>query len=155
MQVLSSFSLLLALPILAETKVFEIFLKDHLFTPSTLYVPADEKVKLVIHNQDPTPEEFESFSLNREKVILGQGKGVVFIGPLQPGEHAFIGEYNPDTARGTIVVLPKAQWLQRHAAAKDQTSRTNMIDSAVGPVTSNTTTIRSQHALKPEVPDAD
>lgn len=155
MQVLSSFSLFLVLPVIAQSRVFEIFLKDHLFTPSTLYIPADEKVKLVIHNQDPTPEEFESFSLNREKVILGQGKGVVFIGPLQPGEHAFIGEYNPDTARGAIVVLPKAQWLQRHAAAKDQTSRTSMTDSVISPVTSNTTTIRSQHALQLEVPDAD
>jgi len=115
-QVFSSFSLLLALPLLAETKIFDIYLKDHLFTPSTLYVPAGEKVKLVIHNQDPTPEEFESFSLNREKVILGNGKGVVFIGPLQPGEHPFIGEYNPDTARGTIVVLPFAQWQQKFTA---------------------------------------
>lgn len=106
----SGLSFFLAWPLLAQPKVFELFLKDHLFMPSTLYVPAGEKVKLVIHNQDPTPEEFESFSLNREKVILGQSQGVVFIGPLQPGEHAFMGEYNPDTARGLIIVLPQAQW---------------------------------------------
>jgi len=115
-QLFSSFSLLLALPLQAEIRVFDIFLKDHLFNPTTLYVPAGEKVKLVIHNQDPTPEEFESFSLNREKVILGNGKGVVFIGPLQPGEHPFIGEYNPDNARGTIVVLPFAQWQEKSTA---------------------------------------
>ena len=126
MQVFSSFSLLLALPLLAETKVFDIYLKDHLFTPSILYVPAGEKVKLVIHNQDPTPEEFESFSLNREKVILGNGKGVVFIGPLQPGEHPFIGEYNPDTARGTIVVLPLAQWQQK-LTAKTEASHSTLL----------------------------
>lgn len=114
-QFLSSCSLLLALPLQAEIRVFDILLKDHLFTPTTLYLPAGEKVKLVIHNQDPTPEEFESFSLNREKVILGHGKGVVFVGPLQPGEHQFIGEYNPDSARGLIVVLPQAQWLQQIA----------------------------------------
>jgi len=110
LRIISSLSLLLAGPLLAEPKVFELFLKDHLFMPSTLYVPSGEKVKLVIHNQDPTPEEFESFSLNREKVILGHSKGVVFIGPLPPGEHAFIGEYNPDTARGSIIVLSQAQW---------------------------------------------
>lgn len=144
MQLLCSFALLLALPLIAETRVFEIFLKDHLFTPSTLYVPADEKVKLVVHNQDPTPEEFESFSLNREKVILGQGKGVVFIGPLQPGEHVFIGEYNPDTARGTIVVLPKAQWLQQHSGQSKDPGSFSL--SLVGPY----------QAAKPgEVPDAD
>ena len=125
LQLFSSISLLWVLPVAAEIRVFDIYLKDHLFTPSTVYVPAGEKVKLVIHNQDPTPEEFESFSLNREKVILGQGKGVVFIGPLNPGNHAFIGEYNPDSAQGTIVVLPIAEFLQRQ-------SQTGLIDSASG-----------------------
>lgn len=96
----------------AEVRVLELTIKDHLFNPATLYVPAGEKIKLLIHNQDATPEEFESFSLNREKVILGQSKGVVFVGPLVPGEHAFVGEYHPDSARGQIVVLPLAQWLQ-------------------------------------------
>lgn len=96
----------------AEVRVLELTIKDHLFNPATLYVPAGEKIKLLIHNQDATPEEFESFSLNREKVILGQSKGVVFVGPLAPGEHAFVGEYHPDSARGQIVVLPLAQWLQ-------------------------------------------
>jgi plastocyanin len=96
----------------AEVRVLELNIKDHLFNPATLYVPAGEKIKLLIHNQDATPEEFESFSLNREKVILGQSKGVVFVGPLAPGEHAFVGEYHPDSARGQIVVLPLAQWLQ-------------------------------------------
>lgn len=96
----------------AGVRVLELQIKDHLFSPATLYVPAGEKIKLVIFNQDSTPEEFESFSLNREKVILGQSKGVVFIGPLAAGEHAFVGEYHPDSARGQIVVLPLAQWLQ-------------------------------------------
>jgi len=142
MHVLSSFSLLLALPLLAETKVFDIYLKDHLFTPSILYVPAGEKVKLMIHNQDPTPEEFESFSLNREKVILGQGKGVVFIGPLQPGEHPFIGEYNPDTARGTIVVLPLAQWQQKQSA-KSQASNRSLLHFS----SDNQATVQSDLAM--------
>ena len=45
-------------------------------------------------------------------MILGHSKGVVFVGPLEPGEHAFVGEYHPDSARGQIVVVPLAQWLQ-------------------------------------------
>ena len=118
-QFLSSFSLLLVLPVSAEIRVFEIFLKDHLFTPSTLYVPAGEKVKLVIHNQDPTPEEFESFSLNREKVILGGSSGVVFVGPLQPGTYPFSGEYNPDSAKGQLIALPKEQWQALQAGGDD------------------------------------
>lgn len=117
LQFLSSFFLLWWLPASAEIRVYDIFIKDHLFSPATIYLPAGEKIKLVIHNQDLTPEEFECFSLNREKVILGQGKGVVFIGPLKPGQHSFIGEYNPDSARGTIIVLPLAEYLQKMPAS--------------------------------------
>lgn len=94
----------------AETQVFQLTLKDHLFSPSTLQVPAGQKVKIIIHNQDPNPEEFESFALNREKVILGGSKGVVFVGPLLPGRYPFIGEYNPDSAKGVLIALPPEQW---------------------------------------------
>lgn len=107
--------LLLTLPVVAEQNVFELKIKDHLFQPSVLYVPAGEKVKLQILNQDPSPEEFESFSLNREKVILGKGKATLFIGPLQPGKYEFFGEYNPDSAQGVLIALPEDQWLQHKA----------------------------------------
>lgn len=90
--------------------VFELTLKDHLFSPSTLQVPAGKKIKIIIHNQDPNPEEFESFSMNREKVILGNSRGVVFVGPLLPGTYPFSGEYNPDSAKGQLIALPEAQW---------------------------------------------
>ncbi len=100
------FVLLLAIfihPATAETKKFTIEIKDHLFYPAELVVPAHEKVKLIIMNLDPTPEEFESYELNREKVILGKRKGVVFIGPLEPGEYPFFGEFYPETALGKII----------------------------------------------------
>jgi hypothetical protein len=90
--------------------VFQLTLKDHLFSPSTLQVPAGKKIKIIIHNQDPNPEEFESFSMNREKVILGNSTGMVFVGPLQPGTYPFSGEYNPDSAKGQLIALPEAQW---------------------------------------------
>lgn len=103
----------LALPAVAELKVFELRIRDHLFQPSVLYVPAGEKIKLLVLNQDPSPEEFESFSLNREKVILGQGKATLFIGPLKPGNYEFFGEYNPDSAQGMLIALPEDQWQQK------------------------------------------
>lgn len=79
-------------------------IRDHLFFPSTLEVPAGQKVRILIDNQDPTPEEFESYPLNREKVIPGNTKTVVFIGPLEPGEYPFFGEFYPKTAQGKVVV---------------------------------------------------
>ena len=78
-------------------------IRDHLFMPSELTVPANTKVKLIVYNRDPTPEEFESYELNREKVIMGGQRAIIFIGPLAPGEYPFFGEFNPKTAQGKII----------------------------------------------------
>ena len=82
---------------------YVITLKDHVFTPAELIVPANKKIKLVVENQDPTPEEFESFDLNREKIVSGNGKIMVFLGPLKPGRYKYFGEFHQDTAQGVIV----------------------------------------------------
>jgi hypothetical protein len=60
-------------------------------------------VKLVVDNQDATPEEFDSHALNREKVIAGKSKALIFIGPLAPGRYPFMGEFNAATAQGAVV----------------------------------------------------
>jgi plastocyanin len=80
-----------------------IIIKDHKFFPAELKVPAGQKVKLIIENQDATAEEFESHELNREKVIPPKAKLPVFIGPLTPGKYPFFGEFNQATARGVII----------------------------------------------------
>jgi Cupredoxin-like domain len=69
-----------------------------------LVIPANTKVKLVVQNLDPTAEEFESYELNREKVIMGGAKAIIFIGPLPPGDYPFFGEFFPKTAQGVIRV---------------------------------------------------
>ena len=78
-------------------------IKNHRFAPAELRVPAGQRVKLSVHNQDATPEEFDSYSLNREKVVPGGAKATLFIGPLKPGKYEFIGEYNPATAKGVVI----------------------------------------------------
>jgi hypothetical protein len=78
-------------------------IRNHLFEPAELKVPAGERVKLVVHNQDPTPEEFESHTMNREKVVPGGAKATIYIGPLKPGRYEFFGEYNAATAKGVVV----------------------------------------------------
>lgn len=82
---------------------FRIVIKDHKFTPAVLAVPAGQKIRLTVENQDPTPEEFESYDFNREKVVAGNGRIVVFVGPLKPGKYEFFGDFNPSLARGWIV----------------------------------------------------
>lgn len=90
-------------PVFAGRPEFQLVIENHLFIPAEIVIPANQKVKLVIHNQDQTPEEFESYELNREKVIMGNHKAVIFIGPLAPGEYPFFGEFHPDTAIGKVI----------------------------------------------------
>ena len=78
-------------------------LRDHRFAPAEVTVPAGTRVRLVIDNQDPSPEEFDSHALNREKVIPGGTTATIYVGPLAPGRYEFIGEFNAATARGSVV----------------------------------------------------
>ena len=93
-----------ALTCQAETKAFQLAIKDHLFTPDRIVIPAYQKVRLIIHNQDDVAEEFDSFALNREKAIFANRRATIFIGPLAPGEYSFFGEFHPVSARGVIIV---------------------------------------------------
>src|SRR3569833_2147001 len=94
----------LASPLLAHAVVFTLTIKDHMFTPSELKVAAGKRHTITVVNSDATPEEFESHALKIEKVIVGNAKGVVRIGPLTAGKYPFVGEYHEDTAKGVIVV---------------------------------------------------
>jgi len=93
----------LSAPLFGAVPEFELVIRDHLFFPSTLEIPAGVKVRVVVDNQDDTPEEFESYELNREKVIPGRTRTVIFIGPLKPGEYPFFGEFYPKTAQGRVI----------------------------------------------------
>ena len=87
----------------AQEKEFAIASKDHKFTPDRIEIPAGQKVKFVVENQDATPEEFESNAMKIEKVIPGKSKATIFVGPLKPGEYKFVGEFNEKTAKGVVV----------------------------------------------------
>ena len=90
--------------VLAAVPEIEVEIRDHLFFPATVEIPARQKVKVYITNKDATPEEFESYELNREKVIPANSKTVIFIGPLDAGEYPFFGEFYPKTAQGKVIV---------------------------------------------------
>ncbi len=81
----------------------EIHIKDNRFHPAVVEVPAGQKVKLIIYNDGDEAEEFESFELNREKIIRAGRKATIFLPPLEPGEYPFFGEFHPETAQGKVV----------------------------------------------------
>ena len=80
-----------------------IVIKNHQFEPAELKVPANQKIKLIVHNQDSSAEEFESKTLKREKVIAAGSKATIVIGPLKPGKYEFFGEFNPNSAKGVVI----------------------------------------------------
>ena len=95
----------LAAPVAASEQPPEVRLviQNHRFSPSELRLPAGRKLKLVVENRDATPEEFESYELNREKVVPGGATVRIYIGPLEPGRYPFFGDFNASTARGVVV----------------------------------------------------
>jgi len=105
LRLLLASSLLAVAPLAgADAPEFTLTIKDHKFEPAELVIPAGQKVKLKVVNADPTPEEFESHELNREKVIPGGATATIFVGPLKPGTYPFFGEFNPKTAQGKLIV---------------------------------------------------
>ena len=85
-------------------------IKNHLFVPSEVSVPAGERFRIEVENQDLTPAEFESADLRVEKIVVPGGKIALMAGPLKPGIYKFFDDYHPDTAKGTLTaVASKAQ----------------------------------------------
>ncbi|MEI8327198.1 MAG: cupredoxin domain-containing protein, partial [Betaproteobacteria bacterium] len=95
----SAFTLLLGLAMIAgkafaaEPEVL-LVIKNHRFEPAEIKFPAGQRVRLIVHNQDATPEEFESHDLNREKLVPAGSKVTIYLGPLKPGRYLFRGEYH-------------------------------------------------------------
>ena len=92
-----------ALPAYAVDADYTLNIKNHQFEPAELKVPSRQKIKLIVNNRDDTPEEFESYELNREKIIPGGKSASVYIGPLEPGRYPFFGEFHEDTAKGVVI----------------------------------------------------
>jgi len=100
---LAALAMLAASPAFAADDEFRLVIENHKFEPTEVTVPAGRKIKLIVENRDATPEEFESKSLHREKVIAGKSSATILVGPLKAGSYPFVGEYNEKTAKGVIV----------------------------------------------------
>jgi high-affinity iron transporter len=76
---------------------------NHRFEPARIEVPAHQKFRLLVKNTDDTADELESVDLNREKLVAPGKTITVFLGPLDPGEYKFFGDFHQDTAQGVMV----------------------------------------------------
>lgn len=104
------FALLVAASLLIHTQARaddvqerHLTLKDHVFAPSEMKVPAGQRIKLLVENQDASAAEFESDDLHREKVVAGKSTITVFIGPLDKGTYGYFDDFHKDKTTGTII----------------------------------------------------
>ena len=81
----------------------QLVIKNHQFTPKELVVPAGQRARITVKNQDPTPAEFESSDLNREKVVGANAEITLFVGPLDAGRYGFFDDFHRETTTGVIV----------------------------------------------------
>lgn len=82
---------------------FHLTIKAGRFIPETVEVPAHTKFRLLIKNEGPGAEEFESVELRKEKVLAPGASSFLIFQPLKPGSYKFFGEFHPETAQGRIV----------------------------------------------------
>lgn len=102
--VLASSVLLALTPLRAqELPSFNLLIRDGRFVPATLEVPANTKFRLLIKNEGPGAEEFESVELRKEKVLAPGASSFLIFQPLKPGTYKFFGDFHPDTAQGQLV----------------------------------------------------
>ena len=86
-----------------ELPSFQLTIRAGRFYPDTVEVPANTKFRLLIRNEGPGPEEFESNELRKEKVLAPGASSFLIFQPLRPGSYPFYSEFHPDTAQGRLV----------------------------------------------------
>jgi hypothetical protein len=77
--------------------------KNHRFQPAEIHAPAKVPIELHVKNLDSTPMEFESVSLRVEKVVTGNGEGIIRLRPLEPGRYNFFDDFHQETT-GVLIV---------------------------------------------------
>ncbi len=80
-----------------------ITVKNHRLQPAEPVAPANVPIELHVKNLDPAPMEFESVSLRVEKVVTGNGEGIIRLRPLAPGRYNFFDDFHQET-NGVLVV---------------------------------------------------
>jgi Cupredoxin-like domain len=92
-----------AAPARGDDTVVELRFENRRFIPQTITVPANQPLTLRITNTSKEAIEFESFKLNREKVV-GPGETItVRLPALRPGNYDFYDDFHQDVPAGSIV----------------------------------------------------
>ena len=86
----------------AEDLTVTLAVKDAGFAPAELEVPAGARVRLEVANETGAAIEFESFELNRERVIQPGQTAAVYVSGLDAGRYEFFDDFHQER-RGVLV----------------------------------------------------
>lgn len=86
-----------------DLPTFTLVMRAGRFVPETIEVPANTKFRLLLKNEGPGAEEFESVEMRKEKVLAPGASSFLIFQPLKPGAYKFFGEFHPETAQGRVI----------------------------------------------------
>lgn len=78
-------------------------MRDGVFTPATLVVPAGQKIKIIVRNVGASAAEFESVALRKEKVLAPGAQSFIVIAPLRAGRYTFFDDFHLNMPEGVII----------------------------------------------------
>jgi plastocyanin len=73
------------------------------FSPAEVEAPADVRFRIEVTNHTAAAMEFESFDLNRERVVQPGQTITVYLSGLAPGRYEFFDDFR-QARRGTLVI---------------------------------------------------
>ena len=86
----------------SDSAASELRVQDGRFEPASLVVPAGQPFQLKVVNSGNSAIEFESFDLNRERVVQPGASITVYLPSLNPGTYKFFDDLHEDAGHGTL-----------------------------------------------------
>ena len=87
----------------ADDVTVRLGVREQGFDPAEIEVAAGSRVRLEITNHTAAAIEFESFELNRERVIQPTQTAAVYVSGLQAGRYEFFDDFHQER-KGALVV---------------------------------------------------
>ncbi len=86
----------------ADERTVALAVEERGFAPGEVDVPAGARVRLEVTNRTGAAIEFESFELNRERVVQPGHTVNVYVSDLEPGRYEFFDDFHQER-RGALV----------------------------------------------------
>jgi len=88
---------------IADDHTIALAVTDAGFDPAEIQAPVGSRVRIEVTNKSSAAIEFESFELNRERVIQPGQTVTVYVSGLDAGSYAFFDDFHQER-KGTLVV---------------------------------------------------